>query len=203
MQVLLHDDLGRWTLRRLRPWHRVLARSRAARLDRDLAGGMSPEASATLAARAIRLTSTGFRRDLAASLERILAAAGEPPAVLRSQVAAACPPYADGAAMPGWAKAGYPARKRAGAVHPPPVAAHAPVAAARPPRTPLRLERVSQSAPLLAELASRLAGPGPVPVQGVAMVSRLLAEGTGPLYHASCREDLGAILDRAAHALSC
>ena len=28
MQVLLHDHLGRWTLRQLRPWHRVLARSR-------------------------------------------------------------------------------------------------------------------------------------------------------------------------------
>ena len=75
MQVLLHDHLGRWTLRQLRPWHRVLARSRAARLDRDLASGMSPEASPALAARAIRLTSTGFRRDLAASLQRILAAA--------------------------------------------------------------------------------------------------------------------------------
>jgi len=82
--------MGRWTLRRLRPWHRVLARSRGARLDRELPGGMSQEASATLAARAIRLTSTGFRRELAASLQRILAA-GEPPAVLRSQMPATCP----------------------------------------------------------------------------------------------------------------
>jgi hypothetical protein len=56
MHVLLHDDLGRLTLRRLRPWHRVLARSRAARLDRELAEGKSPEASATLAARAMRLS---------------------------------------------------------------------------------------------------------------------------------------------------
>ena len=161
MQVLLHDHLGRWTLRQLRPWHRVLARSRAARLDRDLASGMSPEASPALAARAIRLTSTGFRRDLATSLQRILAAAGEPSAVPRS-----------------------------------------PAAAARPPRIPLSLEQVRRSAPLLAALASRLAEPGPVPVQGVAMVSLLLADGTSPLYHEACRDDLGAIIERATHALT-
>ena len=83
----------------------VLARSREARLDRELAGGMSPEASATLAARAIRLTSTGFRRELAVSLQRILAA-GEPPAVLRSQMTATRPSYADGAAMADRAEAG-------------------------------------------------------------------------------------------------
>ena len=197
MHVLLHDDLGRLTLGRLRPWHRVLARSRAARLDRELAAGMSPEASATLAARAMRLTSTDFRRDLAASLLRILAAAGEPAAVIRSQARAARTPQVDGAAIPGRADEGYPARTRVGAAHP------LPVAAARPPRIPLRLQRVSRSAPLLAELASRLVAPGPVPVQGVAMVSRLLADGTGPLYHEACRDDLGAIIQGATHALTC
>ena len=197
MHVLLHDDLGRLTLGRLQPWHRVLARSRAARLDRELAAGMSPEASAILAARAMRLTSTDFRRDLAASLLRILAAAGEPAAVIRSQARAARTPQVDGAAIPGRADEGYPARTRVGAVHP------QPVAAARLPRIPLRLQRVSRSAPLLAELASRLVAPGPVPVQGVAMVSRLLADGTGPLYHEACRDDLGAIIQGATHALTC
>ena len=78
MHVLLDDDLGRLTLRRLWPWHRVMASSRAARLDRELAEGTSPETSAPLAARAIRLTSMEFRRDLAGSLRRILVAAGEP-----------------------------------------------------------------------------------------------------------------------------
>lgn len=160
MHVLLHDDLGRLTLRRLRPWHRALARCRAARLDRELAAGMSPETSATLAARAMRLTSAGYRRDLAASLQRILAA-GEPPAEMRS-----------------------------------------PAVTSRPPRIPLRLDRVSQHARLLATLASRLAEPGPVPGRGVAMVSRLLADGTGPLYREACRDDLGVIIERAACALS-
>ena len=197
MHVLLHDDLGRLTLGRLRPWHRVLARSRAARLDRELAAGMSPEASATLAARAMRLTSTDLRRDLAASLLRILAAAGEPAAVIRSQALAARTPHADGAAIPRRADEGVPARTRAGAAHP------LQVAVVRPPRIPLRLQRVSRSAPLLAELASRLVEPGPVPVHGVAMVSRLLADGSGPLYHEACRDDLGAIIQRATHTLTC
>jgi hypothetical protein len=78
MHVLLDDDRGQLTVERLRPWHRVLARGQAARLDRELAEGASPEANASLAARATRLTSTEFRRDLAASLRRVLVAAGEP-----------------------------------------------------------------------------------------------------------------------------
>ena len=130
MHVLLHDDLGRLTLRRLRPWHRVLARSRAARLDRELAEGKSPEASATLAARAMRLTSTDFRRDLAASLQRILAAAGKPPAVMASQVVAARPPYPGGAAMPGRVGPGYPAGRPVGAAHPAPPGTGQPVRSA-------------------------------------------------------------------------
>ena len=194
MYVLVHDDRGRLTLRRLRPWHRVLARARAARLDRELAGGVSPEASATLAARALRLTSDGFRRDLAASLQRILAAAGQPPALTRAPAAAARPPRAACAALPGRPEAGHPAGPRPAAALPP--------AAARPPRIPLALARVRRSAPLLAALASRLADPGPVPVQGVALVSRLLADGTGPLYHDACRDDLGAIIEQATHALT-
>jgi hypothetical protein len=163
MHVLLDGDQGRLTVRRLRPWERVLARGRAARLDRELAEGASPEANATLAARATRLTSTEFRRDLAASLRRILAAAGEP---MRA---------AD---------------------------ARASLGPARPIRVPVRTTRVSQSAPLLAELASRLLEPGPVPVGGVAMVARLLADGAGPLYREAARDDLGALAEQAAAALT-
>ena len=78
MQVLLDDDLGRLTLRRLQPWHRLLARGLATRLDRQLAEGARPEANAMLAARAMFLTSAGFRRALAASLRRLLAASMSP-----------------------------------------------------------------------------------------------------------------------------
>jgi hypothetical protein len=157
MHVLLEDDLGRLTLRRLRPWHRLLARCRATRLDRALAAGTRPEASASLAARAIQLTSAGYRRDLAASLLRILAAA---PAAPSSR------------------------------------------GATRAPRVPLSLARISQSAPLLAELASRLVEPGPVPVQGVALVSQLLADGTGPLYREASRDALDRLVEQATHALA-
>src|SRR5215469_4994555 len=86
--VLLRDHQGRLTLRRLRPWHLLLARCAAPQLDRELATGASPETSATLAARAIQLTSMRQRRDLAASVHRILAAAGEPSAVIPSPAAA-------------------------------------------------------------------------------------------------------------------
>ncbi len=166
MHVLLEDDLGRLTLRRLRPWHRLLARCRAARLDRELADGTRPEANASLAARAVQLTATEYRRDLAASLQRILAAAGAPDRL-------------------GAAPAGHPS-----------------LAASRVPRVPLRLTPISQSAPLLAELASQLVEPGPVPVQGVAMVNQLLADGTGPLYRDARREDLGRLVEQATHALA-
>jgi hypothetical protein len=159
--VLLRDDLGRLTLRRLRPWHRVLARCAAARLDRELAAGTPPESSAGLAARAMALTSAKVRRELAASVQRILAAAGQPQAATLS-----------------------------------------PAAAVRSARIPVNRARIRQSAVLLAELAGCLAAPGPVPVQGVAMVSRLLADGTGPLYHDGRGSDLDDILEHATLALS-
>ena len=166
MLVLLDDDRDQLTLRRLWPWHQLLARIRSARLDRALAEGASPEASASLAARAAQLTSTGFRRDLAAGLRRILVAAEphEPPAL--------------------------------------PSAARALLSPARPSRLTLRTARISRSAPLLAEVASRLLEPGPVPVRGVALVAELLADGTGPLYYEAAREDLDALAERAANALT-
>jgi hypothetical protein len=167
MYVLIDDDRAGLALRRLRPWHQLLAHCQAGRLDRQLAEGASPEASAALAARAMRLTSLGYRRDLAASLRRIVLATGEPAAVRAVQVAA---PKSPGAA--------------------------------RPLRVPIRHARVSQSVRPLAELATRLAAPGPVPVRGVAMVTRLLSEGTGPLYREASQDDLSLIAERAAKALT-
>ena len=161
MHVLLDDDLGRLTVRRLRPWHRWLARGLAARLDRELADGARPEASAILAARAMFLTSAGFRRALATSLRRILATAVSPDARPR--------PSAAGVAYP--------------------------------PHVQLRRDQIARSASELAGLAGFLAGQGPVPAQGVAMVSQLLADGGGPLYRAGSRDDLNAIIERAAQAL--
>jgi hypothetical protein len=161
MHVLLDDELGRLTIRRLRPWHRWLARGLATRLDRQLADGARPEASAILAARAVFLTSARFRRALAASLRRILAASASLD------------------------------------VYPQPSV----VGVARPPHVPLRRDRIARSASELAGLAGFLAGQGPVPAQGVAMVSQLLADGGGPLYRAASRDDLNAIIERASQAL--
>jgi hypothetical protein len=161
MHVLLDDDLGRLTVRRLRPWHRWLARGLAGRLDRQLAEGAQPEASALLAARAVFLTSAGFRRALATSLRRILAASA--PSDVRWWPSAA--------------------------------------SVARPPQVQLRRDRIARSAAELAGLAGFLAEQGPVPAQGVAMVSQLLADGGGPLYRAGNREDLNALIERASQAL--
>jgi hypothetical protein len=92
MHVLLDDDLGRLTLRRLRPWHRLLARGLATRLDRQLAAGARPEANAILAARALFLTSAGFRRGLAANLRRMVVAAAPVAPDARLFARAARPP---------------------------------------------------------------------------------------------------------------
>ena len=156
--VLLQDDQGHLTLGRLRPWHRVLARCAASRLDRELAAGASPESSPGLAARAVQLTSMKGRRNLAASVRRILAAAGDPAAVT--------------------------------------------VVTVRPSRLPLARTRIRQSAGPLAVLAGCLATPGPVPAQGVAMVSQLLTDGTGPLYREASADDLGGLIDKATRALT-
>jgi hypothetical protein len=63
----------------------------------------------------------------------------------------------------------------------------------------LRGDRIARAAGELAELAARLEAPGTVPARGVAMVSRLLSEGDGPLY-----TDHGpdALREAARHAAS-
>jgi len=152
--VLLQDDRGHLTLGR----HRMLARCAASRLDRELAAGASPESSSRLAARAVQLTSMKVRRNLAASVRRILAAAGDPAAVT--------------------------------------------VITARPARLPLARARIRHLAGPLAVLAGYLAAPGPVPAQGVAIVSQLLADGAGPLYREASVDDLGDLIDKATRALT-
>jgi len=62
--------------------------------------------------------------------------------------------------------------------------------------------RISQSAAGLTHLADCLAAPGPVAAQGVAIISQLLADGTGPLYRQVSGDDLGDIIENAVRALS-
>ena len=137
----------------------VLARCAASRLDRELTAGASPESSPGLAARAVQLTSMKGRRNLAASVRRILAAAGDPAAVT--------------------------------------------VITARPSRLPLARARIRQSAgPLAVFWLAAWPRPAQVPAQGVAMVSQLLADGTGPLYREASADDLGGLIDKATRALT-
>ena len=51
-------------------------------------------------------------------------------------------------------------------------------------------------------LARSLAAQSPLPAQGVAMVSQLLADGGGPLYRVGTHDDLDAVIERAAQALT-
>jgi hypothetical protein len=186
MHVLREDDLGRLALRRLRPWDRIMARCLAPRLDRELARGACPEANAALAARAVRLTSQRFRRDLAASLGRLLAETGYPPAEARALSFAAHP-------LPGG-----PGVLPAAVL---PVAARPPAGVARQPHVPICRARISRSAPELAALAGVLVQPNPVPARGMAMVCLLLSDGGGPLYQLACRDDLAVLVERATQAL--
>jgi hypothetical protein len=83
----------------------------------------------------------------------------------------------------------------------PRLAARPSAAFARQPFLPLRRNRIAGSASELAGLAGFLAEPGPVPAQGVALVSELLADGGGPLYRVGSQDDLDAIIERASQAL--
>ena len=77
MIVLLQEGSG-LGLRRVRWRDRLAARARASALDEQLAAGVSPEHSVTLALHAGRLCQHGQRRVLARSLTRLVAAADGP-----------------------------------------------------------------------------------------------------------------------------
>lgn len=78
----------------------------------------------------------------------------------------------------------------------------APARRALGPAVPVCRDRVRASAAELAELIEALQLPGPVPVRGVAQVSVLLGDGSGPLYYHGSQDDLRARLAEAAGALS-
>jgi len=67
---------------------------------------------------------------------------------------------------------------------------------------PVCRDRVRAAAAEMAEVIDVLQLPGPVPVRGLAQVSVLLGDGSGPLYHRGSPDDLRARLAEAAGALS-
>jgi hypothetical protein len=66
----------------------------------------------------------------------------------------------------------------------------------------MRGDRVARAADEIAALAERLDAPGTVPARGVAMVSQLLSEGTGPLYTDRGPDALRDAARRAARELA-
>jgi hypothetical protein len=71
-----------------------------------------------------------------------------------------------------------------------------------PSRAMVRVSRhrVRAAAPELYELVDRMAG-GPVSAYGVARLRALLADGSGPIYHGGCPDDLAARLRDVRAAL--
>jgi hypothetical protein len=65
----------------------------------------------------------------------------------------------------------------------------------------VRLAAVADLTAEFDELARRLVAPRPSAVRGVAQISVLLSEGSGPLYSSRADEDLGAAVRRARAAL--
>ena len=182
--------------------------------------GRGPRRGSSLAARAIQLTSARFRADLAASLRGLLAAAGAPQDAGSTGIAG-------GARQAAGAPGRFTASRRhlqtprrpgdrpshgvrtaaelallAGAGRSRWPAAHGSPAAASRPRIPVCRARIRRSAAELADLAARLAAPGPLPARGVAMVGQLVTDGLGPLYRPACPEDLGAVIAGATRALA-
>lgn len=65
---------------------------------------------------------------------------------------------------------------------------------ARSSRAPLCRDRVIAAVDDARAMLSALSSPLPVPARGVAMASRLLSDGTGPLYNRHCPVSLSAAL---------
>jgi hypothetical protein len=78
------------------------------------------------------------------------------------------------------------------------------VASERPPavaRVPLRRDRIVAAEADIRELQRSLRACAPVPARGVAMASKLLVDGAGPVYNRNSRIDLRAAVQEAIQHL--
>jgi hypothetical protein len=78
--------------------------------------------------------------------------------------------------------------------------AQSPSATGRRP-VPLCRDRITAAEGEWREMLASLVAPVPMAAQGVAMISRLLSDGAGPLYHPRCPTDLSAALWEATARL--
>jgi hypothetical protein len=181
------------------PWDRLMARVQASRLDSDLAGGASPDATAALALRAQSLISPRTRREMAKGAQRLLATAMQAPANGGSREAAADRlrvPAAARLRVPAAARLRVPATARLRV----PAAARLRLPAARP-TVPICGDRVRESAEEFGALIRRLLADAPVAARGVALASALLSDGSGPIYHRANADDVRARVREAVDAL--
>ncbi len=133
-------------------WIRLLAHLRASSLDRQLASGLAPESSRTMAARAEMLVSRPRRLSLAENWRDLSERAAGKPIVLTG-------------------------------------------------RAPLCRDRIIGADSHICEMVQALSTSLPVPAQGVAMASWLLADGAGPVYNRKCAVDLSDALGRVVELL--
>jgi hypothetical protein len=68
-------------------------------------------------------------------------------------------------------------------------------------RVPLVRDRIREAGNELEAVAGRLGAPGPVSVQGLAMLRTLLTDGTGPLFQRGNCSDLDELLESALRGL--
>jgi hypothetical protein len=145
-------DPLRVSVRRRRPWDRLLAQSRALTLDAQLADGCAPDDHRLRMVRAELLTSPGGRRELARHWEGVL-----------GRCAQQCND--------------------------------------RRLRVPLQYKQIRAAEAAIRRMITTLRSGLAVNVQGVAMASLLLTDGTGPLYNPARSADLRAFVNAAVDHL--
>ena len=61
-------------------------------------------------------------------------------------------------------------------------------------RAPIRRERIRGAEPAIREMITALRGNGPIPARGIAIATKLLTDGCGPIYNDNARDDIKGTL---------
>jgi hypothetical protein len=61
-------------------------------------------------------------------------------------------------------------------------------------RTPIRRERIRGAEPEIREMITALRANGPIPARGIAIATKLLTDGCGPIYNNNARDDIKGTL---------
>jgi hypothetical protein len=67
-------------------------------------------------------------------------------------------------------------------------------------RAPIRRERIRRAEPEIREMITALRANGPIPARGIAIATKLLTNGCGPIYNQDARDDIrGTVALALAH----